>query len=269
MPKPRLPKSAKPSQGLPDRETLLAFLREHGEADRGDIAQAFGLKGADRRALRMMVKALEAEGALGRRGRKGMAMAGSLPPVGVVDVVERDADGDLYVRLVKAGDDAPAVRLAPGAHEAGSAPGLGDRLLVRFERLEGGEAEAKVIKRLGQSAHKILGVIRKSRREIRVEPVDRKTKESLILFEADARELKDGDLVLAQVGIADRPHGPKRGKVIEVVGREDQPRAASLIAIHPRRRGRGGSRRAAAAGRPLRPARPAADHHRPGRRPRP
>ena len=232
MPKPRLPKSAKPPQGLPDRETLLAFLREHGEADRGDIAQAFGLKGADRRALRMMVKALEAEGALGRRGRKGMAMAGSLPPVGVVDVVERDADGDLYVRLVKAGDDAPAVRLAPGAHEAGSAPGLGDRLLVRFERLEGGEAEAKVIKRLGQSAHKILGVIRKSRREIRVEPVDRKTKESLILFEADARELKDGDLVLAQVGIADRPHGPKRGKVIEVVGREDQPRAASLIAIH-------------------------------------
>jgi ribonuclease R len=233
MPKPRLPKSSKPPQGLPDRETLLAFLREHGEADRGDIAQAFGLKGADRRALRMMVKALEAEGALGRRGRKGMAMAGSLPPVGVVDVVERDADGDLYVRLVKAGDDAPAVRLAPGAHEAqAGAPGIGDRLLVRFERIEGGETEAKVIKRLGQSAHKILGVIRKSRREIRVEPVDRKTKETLILFEADARDLKDGDLVLAQVGIADRPHGPKRGKVIEVVGREDQPRAASLIAIH-------------------------------------
>ena len=233
MPKPRAPKTSKPPQGLPDKDTLLAFLREHGEADRGDVAQAFGLKGADRRALRMMVKQLEAEGALGRRGRKGMAEAGALPPVGVVDVTERDADGDLYVRLTKGGDDLEPVRLAPGSHEASAgAPGVGDRLLVRFEPVEGGAFEAKLIKRLGQSAHKILGVIRKSRRETRVEPVDRKTKESLLLFEAEARDLKDGDLVVAQVGVADRHHGPKRGKVLEVVGREDQPRAASLIAIH-------------------------------------
>ena len=222
-----------PTQGLPDRETLIAFLRDAGEAQKGDIAKAFGLKGADRRALRQMLKALEDEGALGRRGKKGFAQAGALPPVGVADVIERDADGDLYVKLVKAGEDVPLVRLSPSEHEAiAGAPGLGDRLLVRFEAQADGEMEAKVIKRLGQSAHKILGVIRKARREVRVEPVDRRTKESLILFEADARDLKDGDLVLAQVGAADRRFGPKRGKVLEVVGREDQPRAASLIAIH-------------------------------------
>ena len=236
MAKPRAPRpspAARPPQGLPDRDTLLRFLREAGEADKNDLAKAFGLKGEDRRALRMMVKALEAEGLLGRRGRKGFAEAGALPPVGVADVVERDADGDLYVRLAKGGEDAPAVRLAPGAHEAmAGAPGLGDRLLVRFERMEGGLFEAKVIKRLGQSAHKILGVVRKSRREIRVEPVDRKSRETLVLFEAEAGELKDGDLVVAQVSSDHVRHGPKRGKVLEVVGREDQPRAASLIAIH-------------------------------------
>jgi ribonuclease R len=233
MPPPKPPAPPKAPQGLPDRETLIAFLRDAGEAQKGDIAKAFGLKGADRRALRQMLKELEDEGALGRRGKKGFAQAGALPPVGVADVVERDADGDLFVKLAKAGEDAPLVRLAPGKHEAiAGAPGLGDRLLVRFETQEDGGLEAKVIKRLGQSAHKILGVIRKARREVRVEPVDRRTKESLILFEADARDLKDGDLVLAQVGVADRRFGPKRGKVLEVVGREDQPRAASLIAIH-------------------------------------
>ncbi|MBQ1540988.1 MAG: ribonuclease R [Caulobacteraceae bacterium] len=231
--KTRLPKADKPPQGLPDRDTLLKFLREAGETEKADIAKAFGLKGADRRALRMMLKALEAEGALGRRGRKGFAEAGALPPVGVADVVERDADGELYVRLAKGGEDAPQVRLAPERRDSkAGAPGLGDRILARFERLEGGEYEAKLIKRLGQSAHKILGVVRKARRETRVEPVDRKSKDVLVLFEADARDLKDGDLVVAQVGAADRRYGPKRGKVLEVVGREDQPRAASLIAIH-------------------------------------
>ncbi|MDR3514045.1 MAG: ribonuclease R [Caulobacteraceae bacterium] len=237
MAPPKRPRTAKPPtkapQGLPDRETLIAYLREHGEAGKADLARAFGLKGADRRALREMLKTLEAEGALGRRGRKGFAEAGALPPVGVVDVTERDADGDLYVRLARGGEDAPAVRLAPGAHEViAGAPGLGDRLLVRFQRLEDGTFEAQVIKRLGQSAHKILGVIRKSRREVRVEPVDRRSRETLVLTDPDAEALRDGDLVIAQVGAAHQRYGPKRGKVLEVVGREDQPRAASLIAIH-------------------------------------
>jgi ribonuclease R len=232
MAKPRLPKTAKPPQGLPDRETLIGFLREAGEAEKADIARAFGLKGADRRALRQMLKALQDEGALGRRGRKGFAQAHALPQVGVADVVERDVDGDLFVRLARGGEDAPLVRLAPGAHEAAAgAPGLGDRFLVRFVQIGEGEYEARVVKRLGQTAQKILGVVRKSNREARVEPVDKRSRDSLILLPADAKSLEDGDLVLAQAGAADRHHGPKRGRLLEVIGREDQPRAASLIAI--------------------------------------
>jgi ribonuclease R len=114
--------------------------------------------------------------------------------------------------------------------------------LVRFERLETDDIEARLIKRLGQSAHRVLGVVRKSRRETRIEPVDRKSKEVLIVDGPDAERLNDGDLVLAQVESGapthrggprtDHRYGPKPGKVLEVVGREDHPRAASLIAIH-------------------------------------
>ena len=218
--------------GLPTKAALVRFLAEAGEAEKADIARAFGLKGAERRALREMLRELEAEGALGRRGRKGFAPRGSLPPVGVVDVVERDADGELYVRLSKGEADAPLARLAPDSGEkAGGAPGIGDRLLVRFEKDADGY-EARMIKRLGQSAHRVLGVIRKSAREVRVEPVDRKSRETLLLSGPEAQKLKDGDLVLAAVGQAERRFGPKSGRLLEIVGREDQPRAASLIAVH-------------------------------------
>ena len=238
MPKPPRERHRWPA-GLPDRETLLRILKERGEADVGDLAKDLGLRGADRRALREMLRSLEGEGKLGKRGRKGFSEAGALPPVGVVDVVERSADGDLYVRLVKAGEDAPKALLAPGKHEeaAGAAPGLGDRLLVRFERGEDGEYEARLIKRIGLGASKMLGVIRKGRParggkgEVRVEPVDRKNKDSLIVHEAAAAELRDGDLVLAQIASSDQRYGPKRGKIVEVIGREDEPRAASIIAI--------------------------------------
>ena len=103
-----MPKSPRrPTSGLPDKETLLRFLREAGEADKSDLARAFGLKGEDRRALREMLRELEAEGKLGKRGRKGFSESGALPPVGVVDVVERDIEGEMYVRLIDAAADAP------------------------------------------------------------------------------------------------------------------------------------------------------------------
>ena len=231
MAKPRSPKPSRPPQGLPDREALLAYVRETGETDKAEIARHFGLKGGERRALREMLKALENDGALARRGRRGFAEMGALPEVGVADAVERDPDGDLLVRLTKA-EDAPLVPLAPTRGESGAAPGLGDRLLVRFVRLESGEFEARLIKRLGQSAHRVLGVVRKARRETRVEPVDRRSRDSLVIPDFAAADLRDGDLVVAQVGPAERRFGPHRGKVLEIVGREDEPRAASLIAIH-------------------------------------
>ncbi len=169
-----------------------------------------------------------------RRGqREGDAAGGEPPPVGVADVVARDADGDLFVRLVKAPEGA-SYRLAPNPAEAqAGAPGLGDRVLVRFQRLDGGEAEAVLIKRLGQSAHRVLGVVRKGRGETRVEPVDRRTKHSLLLLGADAAAVREGDLVLTQpAGAEIRRYGSKPARLLAVVGREDHPRAASLIAIH-------------------------------------
>ena len=222
----------RPPAGLPDRETLLAFLREAGSAEKGDIARHFGLKGGDRRALREMIRELEAEGALGKRGRKGFSEAGGLPPVGVADVVERDVDGEVYVRLVEASDDAPRALLAPDREgRAGPAPGIGDRLLCKFQRGEDGW-EARLIKRLDAATNRVLGVIRKSNREVRVEPVDRRSKDVLLVPHAQAEGLKDGDLVLAAIEKGEHRYGPKRGKILETIGREDDPRAASLIAIH-------------------------------------
>ncbi|MET0271949.1 MAG: ribonuclease R [Phenylobacterium sp.] len=233
MPKPKPPRPSRIPKGLPDRDTLLKYIRDGGETDKAAIAKAFALKGEERRALREMLKTLETEGALGRRGRRGLAEFGALPEVGVADVVEKDPDGDLLVRLTK-GEDAPLVPLSPARDAAaGSAPGLGDRVLVRFVKLESGEFEARLIKTLGQSAHRILGVVRKSNREIRVEPVDRRSKDSLVLTnDPGSQSLRDGDLVLAQIGTDHSRFGPKRGKLLEKVGREDEPRAASLIAIH-------------------------------------
>lgn len=223
--------SNRPPAGLPDPDTLLAFLREAGTAEKTDIARHFGLKGHERRMLREMIRELEAAGKLGKRGRKGFAEVGALPPVGVADVSERDTDGDLYVRLVEASEDAPRAVLVPDkTGKTGPAVGLGARVLAKFERGPDGW-EARIIKVLDTDTNRVLGVIRKSNREVRVEPVDRRSKDVLFVPPAQAESLKDGDLVFASIEKGDHRYGPKRGKILEIIGREDDPRAASLIAI--------------------------------------
>ena len=191
--------SSRPPAGLPDKDTLIAFLREAGTAEKADIARHFGLKGHERRMLREMIRELEEAGKLGKRGRKGFSEVGALPPVGVADVVERDIDGELFVSLVAASGDAPRAILVPDTTgKAGPAPGLGARILAKFSRGENGW-EARIIKVLDTDTNRVLGVIRKSNKEVRVEPVDRRSKDVLLVPHAQAEGLRDGDLVVAAI----------------------------------------------------------------------
>jgi ribonuclease R len=224
-------------QPLTKARVLEALKQIGGEGAKRDLARALGVKPDEKKELRRILKELEAEGAVGRSGKKRFAGADALPSTGVMDIVDRDADGELIARM--RGPDGyigPAVRLAPGdgrARRGEAAIGVGDRVLARIDKDEDDEPIAHVIKRLGQSAHRVLGVFRASAGGGgRVEPADRRARHDLIVFPESAGDASDRDLVLVEVQQGRNPNGPKRAIVREVVGREDDPRAASILAIH-------------------------------------
>jgi ribonuclease R len=237
---PRRRAEEPPPGELTRARVLAAIAALGGASDKRELARRLGVKPEERRRLREILQELEAEGALGRVGRRGFASAEAVPDTGVFEVVDRDPDGELLVRFRgREGLQGPPIRLAPGdgrALRGEAAIGVGDRVLARVAR-GGGEPEARVIKRLGQSAHLVLGVFRaiadpRARGAGRVEPADRKVRHDL-LIEPDGRgEAEDGDLVLCELQPGSRPHGPKRARVRERVGRADDPRAASILAIH-------------------------------------
>ena len=224
----------RPPQGVPDDKTLLEALAANREVDVGDLARTFGLKGEDRRVLRHRLKALAEAGKIGKQGRKTFNAVGALPETGVAEVVERDVDGELWVRWGKADEKSPAplARLAPLKKNVPQIPpGMGDRLYVRFETDTDGWV-AHLIKVLDQGAPRLVGVVRKGKREIRLESVSRKEKDSFILTGANLGVLEDGDVVVAAPVGGTHKYGPRPARVIEVVGREDSPKIASVMAIH-------------------------------------
>ncbi len=230
--KPEKRDTPRHAAGLPDDEMLLKVLKDAREVDVGDLARQFGLKGEDRRALRHKLKALAEAGQIGKHGRKSFSAMGALPETGVVHVVERDVDGELWVKWGKPEEKTPLARLAPlKKGVAQTPPGMGDRLYVRFEQTSDGWV-AHLIKVLDAGAPRIVGVVRKSKRELRLESVNRKEKDSFVLTGANLDELKDGDVVLAAPSAGAHRYGPRPVQVVEVIGQEDSPRIASIMAIH-------------------------------------
>lgn len=218
------------------REALIEAIRRGGGAyGKREIARALKLSGDQNIHLKRALRALEAEGAIQRHGRRQWRLAESLPGVMVVEVHDRDPHGELLARPVK--DDLDArIRLAPGEGAGGRgspALGVGDRALVRLAPDGDGGYEARLIKRLGQSAHAILCVLRKRAGEgpARLIPVDRRARNELLAAKGEAEKARDGQLVLARIS-AERRYGLRSAQIVEVLGDADAPGAGSVIALH-------------------------------------
>lgn len=227
------------------RERVLEAIRKSGgSGQKRDIARELGVGSEQKKELRHILRQLEEEGALGRTGRKRYADTQALPASGVMDIIDTDTDGELLARMRgPEGLFGPPVRLAPGEArrmKGEAAIGVGDRVLARITRTDEG-LEARVVKRLGQSAHRILGVFRAYKQERgrtfsggRVEPADRKARHDILIEGHNVGDAKDGDLVFVEIAIGrnDRAHGPKKGVIKEIIGKETDPRAASILAMH-------------------------------------
>ncbi|MFP3943319.1 MAG: ribonuclease R [Alphaproteobacteria bacterium] len=233
---------ARRASSLPGREQILEYLESvEGEPNKREIARAFGVKGDERKELRELLRDMEDKGLLNRRGGKRFGKTGKLPSVTVVEVRDRDADGELICRPARWEGEGkpPRILLVPGEARGGrrsaAALGVGDRFLARLQWSEEGYYEARVIKRIGQSAHKILGVYHitgkgKNARG-RIQPVDRRARSEPEVASADAQGAKNGDLVLAEL-LPMRTYGPKKARVVERLGHMSDSRSVSLIAIH-------------------------------------
>ena len=211
---------------LPDRDRLLAFIAERGgPVDRKEIARAFRLKGAERAALRDLLRELEAEGAIDRR--RGRRIASGPPEVTVVEVAGRTEDGELLARLAgRKGVPAPEIIVdEPGP---GPLPATGAKLLVRLRPAGEGGYLARVMRRLTAPPRDVLGVIAEEGRSLVLRPVDRGRNRGFTV--SDAAGAVAGDVVRAAV-LPGRAEQRRSVRVVERIGRHDGPGALSTLTL--------------------------------------
>lgn len=243
--KPQSPDSAKKRPALPSHAEILAYLAEHGEAGKRDIARYFGVKGGARNALKAIVKAIrsddpdaQAKGLISSRGKgKGKNNLHHLPHVLVADILDRNRDGELIALPVEWPDE-EAPRILVDTARAGRAgqpvPGIGDRVLLRILGQDDEMAEplGRAIKILARKPRRSLGMFRATPQGGRFVPVDKKAQgRELDLTPEAAKGLQDGDLIAVSLTSENRFKAP-RVTVEERLGSLKSEKAISLIAIH-------------------------------------
>jgi len=235
-------KSRKPrSSAPPSREKLLAFISERGgDVNKRDIVRTFRLDAVGKRELNALLREMRDEGKLGRK-RKRLHVAGELPAVVVSEITSRDEDGELIAVPAEWDEDehgaAPRIRIEFGRRrEAGPAPGIGDRVLLRAEKNEPGDPAShtgRVIKLLTKARTQALGIFREwPGGGGRLVPVDKKSLgREMAIPEGATGGAVDGDLVAVDL-LSQRVFGLPTARVRERIGSIKSERAVSLIAIH-------------------------------------
>jgi ribonuclease R len=216
---------------FPDRDTVLEFIRSSPvPVGKREIARAFHLSGSqDRERLKALLKSLESDGAVARgRGRR-IAPPAALPEIAIVEIGERNANGDVTGVPADWSGDEPPPRIAFPPQHAGQ-PGLkpGDRVLARLLRIGEGRYEASVLRRMETAAGRVLGIFRPPGRLV---STDRRVKDEFVVPPQHSGSALPGELVLAEVLPSPRLGHPQV-RIVERLGDTASPRAFSLIAIH-------------------------------------
>jgi ribonuclease R len=218
---------------LPSKDEIRQWIKENpGSAAKRDIAKAFGVKGDARIDLKQMLAELEQDGALEKKARR-YDTPGALPPVAVLAVQAPDGQGDLYATPLEAGVEVGEARILIMAQKGDPALGAGDRILARLTVVEGQDYthEARLIRRLGANALKVLGIYRETSEGGRIVPIDKgQDKEWRVARDATGGA-KDGELVEAET-VGKQRLGLASVRITARLGDPSGPRAVSLIAIH-------------------------------------
>jgi ribonuclease R len=216
------------SPGLPSRQQILDFITgSDTPAGKREIARAFGLNGADKIALKALLKDMADEGLIDSAPGRAFHKMGGVPKVTVLRIIDVTDEGVALAVPESWHADTPPPRLRVIERgRRGGAFGVGDRMLARTEE-KGQGWLAHPMKRLARGEELLLGVLHAEGEALWLKPVDKREKRDFPVSDAGGAEV--GDLVLAEK--AGRP--PRiTARVTERLGDPFAPRSFSLIAIH-------------------------------------
>ncbi|MCF6304202.1 MAG: ribonuclease R [Rhodobacteraceae bacterium] len=217
---------------FPSKSAILDWVKDNpSKSNKRDIARAFGIKGQARIELKRVLRELYSEGHLSK-DRKTYRDKESLSPVELLHIVSLDQDGELIAEPLNWKGEAAAPKVLFIAKKGDPALTIGDRVLCKIEKsTDEYPFNARLIRRIGRGAEKIVGIYQRGEFGGRILPVDKKSDREYQVDPGHRNGARDGELVEAEQ-FGGRTKGLHRVKIIARLGDPSAAKSVSLIAIH-------------------------------------
>lgn len=235
-------KTAAPEQSavpLPTKEDIYTFIQDNpGALNKREIARAFGIKGQDRTVLRKILREMAEDGMIEKNSGKSYQSPDSLPERAMIEITGLDGDGELRAKPTAwygKGPEPIIYVIGDKKRKTGSLK-PGDQLLARLAKVDKNSYEARILKSVDaqDDENRIVGFYKSYRGNGLVTPTDKKNKDEFIIPPEYVDKAEDGDLVMiSTIPPSNKfPRSKNPARVVEVLGKKDDPRLISLIAIH-------------------------------------
>ena len=220
-----------------DQSEILKFIQASPKpVTKREVARAFGIKGGENRvALKQILKQLEAESVITKHAGGGYSVPDGLPNVSMVRVSQITADGEVFAALLNWNEEAqgeqPRIEIVPDKKAFGRLR-ENSRALVRLSRQSDTFYEARIIKVVDRDeTGRVMGMLRYNKHGPYLAPADKKAKYDFDVHPGDLNGAKENDLVVGEV-LPSRGLKRKKVKIVEVIGKQGDPKAISLISLH-------------------------------------
>ena len=218
---------------LPTKKQILDWISDNPKkSNNREISKAFGIKGAKRIELKLILKELAQEGKIEKK-KKSFEDSNQLSPVCILQMMASTSDGDLFARPVDWKGDEPEPIVLMVFRASDPALAYGDRVLAKVSIVqdEQYQYEGRIIRVLKKTPKNTLGIYKETSEGGRILPIEKSGREWSVKL-SDALDAKDGELVEAEQIKGRRASGLYAARVINIVGDPSGPKAVSLIAIH-------------------------------------
>ncbi len=222
------------------KEAIFDFIQSSATPiTKRQIARAFHIKGGENRvALKQILKALEKDGSITKQPGGVYSATEGLPSVAVVEVSDIDMDGDVFAIPLEWDKNIkgppPRIEIIPDQKNFKNIREK-SRALCRLSKQSDTVYEARIIRLIDEGSRyeggSVMGIIRVQKNGAILQPTNKRAKYDFDISVGDLNGAKDGDLVAAEV-LPSRGLKRKKVRIVDVLGKQDDPKAISLISLH-------------------------------------
>jgi len=222
--------------GLPTKQDLLLWLKDNPDKiSKREIAKAFGITGSDKIDLKKLILDLENEEEISIKP-SSESLVSAIPSTAICIAKAPDKDGDIFLDLLDFLDRKEMPKIFYSEKRSITPVFAGDRILCALTKVEGKDYhyEAKLIRRIPKKNNlsKIVGLFRISSSGGTLEALSKRLNTIWTIPPNAINGSVDGDIVEAEQTSPKTRFGMPKARVISVLGKTDDSKAISLIAIH-------------------------------------